>query len=551
MQFVLILGALSSWLSCLKQPGETAKGDLLGYVSEGSDYLWPQGEATVCWEKDIPQDVWDKFAPLRTKIAQHVTTQMSRAGFTMSGWLACEPGSRGMRVSQRRNGIDTDGGKVVAFGRRLDGIYGGVQLWMDRPKDLKLLSPEASIVSEALHEFGHGIGLRHEANRLDSPCAFDQSGGFSERSVGALPQGKYDRDSIMNYCKDVVGHQTGQTLGFSEGDISTIKALYSGTLLFSREDSCRKDGHSWVANNQYSCCRLAPGQSSSAIAKYPLCPEENPNPRPQAPPQPSGLPPADEISTNRLTSVGRYATVVQLPFKTFGLLLICNQGEYGSENRIKVGAQLEEIRFTLTQAAGLGRDTFTCTHIDAYEDDGTNKSLDTIKKMARLTFPTTMVIEKDTNPVKVDHTGLSWKIYENGTQPYIAPISAQTTPTTGPSTHRILELVLDKFPPKRQINEAFLRCGSQKIVGQAVVNSTLSGTISIKFVVPQDLVCSGVMLNVFVPLTNQSPENPQSAPNGRRHFLDLAFDKSINVESQRSHFFVRLQAPSCLMMPPP
>jgi len=75
---------------------------------------------------------------------------------------------------------------------------------------------EYCIRSNAAHEFGHVLGIAHEANRPGSAC--DQTQGSSGDSYFA-----YDPDSIMNYCRPNSPY-------LSAGDIDGIQRLYGGNF---------------------------------------------------------------------------------------------------------------------------------------------------------------------------------------------------------------------------------------------------------------------------------------------------------------------------------
>ncbi len=525
IKFVIALWAMFVWQGCLKKTEVADTSDLQGNVSEGSDYLWPNATASVCWEKNIPQVDWDQFAPMRTAMAEYVTSQMARAGFTLYGWQTCDTNSRGMRVKQRKKQPeDTDSGIVKAFGRRLDGISDGVTVVMDYEPNDALLS--------ALHEFGHGVGLRHEANRLDSPCARDQNGGLGEDAYGALPQGAYDRDSIMNYCKQNFGKELGLLIPLSVGDIATIKALYSGSPKFSREETCRKDGNSWVSDAMESCCRLAPGKSVPQKAEYPICPSDNPSPQPKI---------------TRLSSEGAYWTVLKTPFPNTGWVLTCNEGDYKAVKKVEFVDGLSEVIFVLNQAAGLQRDTFTCSHIDAYDLAANSNVVDATRKIARLTFSSPVVIKINQDPSKIDNSSLPWQFFDNvQAAPTTGPVGGQPSQNPAPIATKRLQLFFDKFPMGMVVSAAYLNCGSEKIAGQAVVSGSQSGAGLVGFTLPANLSCQGTELKIGVPKPN-SGENPQQTDaNMEVHFLNLKFDKTIDLNSQKDQFNVVIQAPQCL-----
>ncbi len=525
VKLVIALWAMYGWQGCLKKTEVGDSSDLQGNVSEGSDYLWPNATASVCWEKNIPQVDWDQFAPMRTKIAEYVTSQMARAGFTLNGWQACDINSMGMRVEQRKKQpTDWNTGIVKALGRKVDGKLGGVSLVMDHES--------TAVASTALHEFGHAIGLRHEANRSDSPCARDQYGGLSEENYGALPQGAYDPDSIMNYCKLSAGKSTGLLVPLSQGDIATIKALYSGPPQFPREETCRKDGNSWVADAYQSCCRLVPGKSEPPHAEYPICTTDNTVPEPKI---------------TRLLSQGAYWTVLKTPFQNTGWRLSCKENDYFLGKKPESVGDLSEVTFDLNQAAGLQRDTFTCSHIDAFDMVAADsKGADPTRKMARLTFPSPVVIKINQAPSKIDNSSLPWQYFDNvQAAPTTSPVGVQPSQNPAQIATKQLQLLFDMFPMGMVVSAAYINCGSEKITGQAVVSNTKNGAGSVIFTLPANLSCQGTELKIGVPKPN-SGENPQpTAASLETQFLNLKFDKPIDLNS-KDQFTVVIKAPQCL-----
>ena len=70
-----------------------------------------------------------------------------------------------------------------------------------------------------LHEFGHAAGLAHEHQRKDSTCKIPNDGP----EKGTTPLGKFDKDSVMNYCPPAKGEFF---VKLSKGDIDAIAKLY-------------------------------------------------------------------------------------------------------------------------------------------------------------------------------------------------------------------------------------------------------------------------------------------------------------------------------------
>lgn len=529
--FLMIICAALGGQACRPNYQEQDTSELRGNISEGSDYLWPNATASVCWERDIKQDLWNKFAPVREKMASYVTSQMARAGFTLTGWQPCESHSRGIRIAQKQSGVDPDTDRVLAFGRRLDGLHGGVLLSMNHG--------DIWGQTTALHELGHAIGLRHEANRFDSVCALDQYLGLGDHGDGALPLGFYDRDSIMNYCKDLTSDSIGFVVPLSAGDIATIKALYGGPMALPREESCRKDGNSWVSNTMNSCCRIATGKQAPINPQYPLCPSENPQPAGVVSPSPQSEP-QQSLTTQRFSSKAYFRTLLNLPFgDNTGLTLICDQGEFFRNHDLRKSVSTQEIVFILEQAAGLGRDSFSCTHIDSYQLDDKANRVNTNNKIGRLTFSTPLQVKIGSESGVVDLTKIPWQIFDNPQQaPALNPNPIQN-PEVGPT--KMLTVHLEKFPPKLMVESPYLVCGAEKIPGQGSVNGSESGVIDILFAVPQHLTCYG--LDMMIGLPNEATKDQQ------RQFLALKFNKNIQIKDHNDQIQVTVPAPSCLAKP--
>jgi hypothetical protein len=239
---------------------------LAGYVTP--DARWPNAQASVCWEN--PEAVDSKYLEFAEN--RVISEFNNRTIFKFStGWKKCTSTSRGIRILL----VDSADRFVRSFGVGLDGLENGVQLnfsfietkWDTCQGDNLYFC----IGDDVLHEMGHAIGLRHEGNRRDSPCQWDQTSGRGEQ--GAVPLGSYDVHSIMNYCATTF-NQRNQLAVLSEDDIKTIDRYYSMTdeelLSQAGPVQCEANGDLW--DFEQTCCISNSGNLvSSGMRNYDYC----------------------------------------------------------------------------------------------------------------------------------------------------------------------------------------------------------------------------------------------------------------------------------------
>ena len=187
--------------------------------------LWPRTSIEVCWVTS-----GEPSAAIRREVSSAIEGSWSQAvNLKFTGWKNC--------ASTADPDIKIDVGMSMSatngLGNELRGKDPAMLLVVDyskydecRVKDAA--KPYSCLRANAIHEFGHALGLAHENHRPDAKpwCKdFNLKPDLSHVYPVALV-GDADLHSIMNHCNP----NSLNDGKLSAGDIKTIRQLYSGQL---------------------------------------------------------------------------------------------------------------------------------------------------------------------------------------------------------------------------------------------------------------------------------------------------------------------------------
>ncbi len=167
----------------------------------------------------------------------------------------------GVRVFIRKKA----GGVAAASGESARGLFMGLTLGIEKDEVNCNSKWQLCFIHGALHEMGHILGLGHEHERMDAPSCkigvIDGEVWKNFTSTMIMPIDEYDPLSIMNYCANT--YYLTNPIQYTEGDLATLKKLYTQTELDTVEEPQVKEKNSCVNSggtiqimllDNISCC---------------------------------------------------------------------------------------------------------------------------------------------------------------------------------------------------------------------------------------------------------------------------------------------------------
>lgn len=242
MKLIALLGVSLTPMFACKSAGSRGS-DVSGLVDATLFKPWPQATINICW---TPHNLGDLSA-LQQYLAENISREYARAGITIQGWKACPD------VIDKEKGpfpfkLDAEGNftNLMGYLGREEGVNLNIQQDLYEGYPVNCAVPGQNIIkrecilSNALHEMGHFVGLDHEHDRLDTGlrCGREKS----PRAYYRVHLGDYDERSIMNYCVDnewARGRYPSPSTQLTPTDVASIKAIYDGTAAFLRPDPKR------------------------------------------------------------------------------------------------------------------------------------------------------------------------------------------------------------------------------------------------------------------------------------------------------------------------
>jgi hypothetical protein len=214
----IFLPIILNLFACEPKRNEVPETDVEGFITKHN--LWPNSTASVCF-----METKEASASYKKLVKETVIRGINdKTEFKFTGFHNCSEKRAQIYVEVYQNGIANSlaGSQTNPLVRILyKGYYGKVTLYLG---ERGIIYPEYLAHNVILHEFGHALGLYHEHMREDSTCKA-KAGGLSHSKLQkiAVKYGKYDENSIMNYCHP---NYFKSKFYLSQEDIKTINFSY-------------------------------------------------------------------------------------------------------------------------------------------------------------------------------------------------------------------------------------------------------------------------------------------------------------------------------------